>query len=456
MFRRTSGLYRRISCCLLAAVLLSCRSTTEDSGLDLVGGKTGGAKLFPSTLFLKSGCTATKIAADALVTAAHCVMSAPFKDIKPQFMASEKIPLRMAQGNEVSRDESESDVSAEVAGSVVYPTYWKACQDHCDEGSSVASVKPNPHDVALIFVKLPNSDFEKIPVMTIGSRATTASGSLYITGFGCEEGANLPDASVVRFKYENVVPLSTAKIDSTGLIPEDLKSTLKLNFVMTPGINWRDGGKAAKASLCPGDSGGPLVLMDAKNGSTLVGINSFMIPPEKDELGISAVNFHTRVDKESSRDVWDWITHLSAATVQASDQQSNPVRFQEPPPETECRYCRFTLELAGPLVGSKENGMTGAVSVWDMVFLVNRALKKGQIKSWVYHNSVEISRSTVWMNVKILPGGAATAELERHKNWKVQTATLTETLRKSGIKLKAAASYVEILPWFQKASEQPL
>ncbi len=40
----------------------------------LIGGKAASASQFPATVYLKSGCTATKVAPKRLLTAAHCVL----------------------------------------------------------------------------------------------------------------------------------------------------------------------------------------------------------------------------------------------------------------------------------------------------------------------------------------------------------------------------------------------
>src|SRR4029079_13662011 len=59
----------------------ACSSPSDTSESDaargddaLVGGMAATGPQFPATVYLKSGCTATKVAPKRLLTAAHCVL----------------------------------------------------------------------------------------------------------------------------------------------------------------------------------------------------------------------------------------------------------------------------------------------------------------------------------------------------------------------------------------------
>jgi hypothetical protein len=308
---------------------LSCRPHTA-SEVKLIGGEEVGREQFPATFLLRTGCTGTKIAKDLIITAAHCVMSREFMDIKPQYLPQGETPLSLVRERVVYRDLDFDDIPFEVKDTLVYEPYFAACQERCLNPDSLAFQKPNPQDVALIRIVLPNPEFAEIPLAEIGSqRDFTGSGQkVTIMGYGCTEGVNEPLASKSRLKVKELRLLVASEISASDLIPEEIRATFLKHYYQTPGQNWTErdvrlGERAA--SLCPGDSGGPVyAAMD--DGFSVIGINSFMVSPEDDERGISAVNAHAKVDRESAPEVFRWIQRVAAGESGVSANQESEAR----------------------------------------------------------------------------------------------------------------------------------
>ena len=258
----------------------------------LVGGKAASAGQFPSTVYLKSGCTATKVAPKILLTAAHCVLDPA------------TVSIRFPKGSKISvaHDPTKGYADFEVAATLVHPTWLKACEDAYCAASSVTA-RLDAADVAVL--KL-TTDLDDVPVALVAAAPLVAGERVTVLGFGCTAGVLVPDtrdALSLKYAETRLVPAERAVHDGSAVLASDVAQVAGI-YSLTAG----PGAARAKAGLCPGDSGGPLF---AKRDGALVvvGVNSnyTLAPDTKDEVGLPITNWHTRLDDASRHGVATWL-----------------------------------------------------------------------------------------------------------------------------------------------------
>lgn len=284
----------------------ACASPSDASDADaeqgddaLVGGKAASATQFPATVYLKSGCTATKVAPKRLLTAAHCVLDPA------------TVSIRFPKGSriEVAHDPAKGYADVEVAAVDVHPTWLKACEDAYCAASSVTA-RLDAADVAVIELA---TDLDDVPVASVAAAPLAAGERVTVLGFGCTAGVLVPDArDAVSLKYAEtrLVPAERAVHDGSAVLAGDVAQVAGI-YSLTAG----PGAARARAGLCPGDSGGPLY---AKRDGALVvvGVNSnYTLGPEaQDDVGLPITNWHTRLDDASRHGVSAWLRSVGVST----------------------------------------------------------------------------------------------------------------------------------------------
>lgn len=294
---------------LLLSLLLvaGCAASTDDGedpaeGADdaLIHGSPATTDRFPSTVYLKSGCTAAKVGEKLLLTAAHCVLNTSSNS--PKWKEGDTLGISRAPAN------GYTDVT--IAAVHVHPDWQKACDEqYC--ASSEVTAKLDAPDAALIELK---DAITGIPNAKVDTTALANAASVIEIGFGCTQGVSVADnrtSPTMLFASTKIVPADHAVHDGSPLAQVDL-AKLGANYALTDG----PGKSKKKSGLCPGDSGGPLYKEDAKTKAlSVVGINSnyTFAPEDKDAAGLPVTNWHTRLDDASSHHVASWLKSIGVA-----------------------------------------------------------------------------------------------------------------------------------------------
>jgi secreted trypsin-like serine protease len=291
--------------------LAACAAPADDAddaeaaaGTDaLIGGRAASPGQFPSTVYLKGECTATKVAPKRLLTAAHCVLDPATVSIR--YPAGSRLSL--------AHDPAKGYADVEVAAVHVHPAWLKGCEDAYCAASSVTARLDAP-DVAVIDLAAELAD---VPSASIDTEALATGERVTLIGFGCTAGVLVPDtreAASLKYAETRLVPASRAVHDGSPVLAGDVAQVASL-YSLTSG----PGAAKARAGLCPGDSGGALYK---KRGAELVvvGVSSnYTFGPEaKDSVGLPITNWHTRLDGASKHDVAGWLSSLGVPTLRSA------------------------------------------------------------------------------------------------------------------------------------------
>lgn len=264
----------------------------------LIGGAPATLEQFPSTIYLKRGCTAAKVASRHLLTAAHCVLD------------SSTLDLRYGPGKplELSREPAKGFAVVAVAKVHVNPAWMQACNEaYC--ASSQVTARLDAADVAVLELEADLAGIASTPVDTTplapGDRVT-------VIGFGCTDGALLEDKRetvTLKFAETKIIASSGALHEGSPLDAATLPQASGI-YAMTPG----PARVKSAGGLCPGDSGGPLYRqLDGR--MYVVGVNAnytLRADAEPDLAGIPVTNWHTRLDDKSRHGVAAWLGSVGA------------------------------------------------------------------------------------------------------------------------------------------------
>ncbi|WP_146649098.1 S1 family peptidase [Labilithrix luteola] len=270
---------------------------TSDNGA-LIGGQVATTAQFPSNLYLKTGCTAAKVAPKKILTAAHCVFDPA--------MAS----VRFANGStiSVSRDPVNGFAEHKVKEVHVHPSWVTACEAQYCAASSVTALM-DAADIALIELE---DDIEYVPSAEIDTTELVPKTKVVIIGFGCTKGVLVRDDRpnpTLAYAIGEIAPPQLLDHPGSPIENDKEHEIAAGNYALTYGpASYRQ-----QAGICPGDSGGPL-YRDEDGKMKIVGVNSnyTFFPDQQDKLGLPVSNWHTRLDGNSRQHIAEWLQSLGA------------------------------------------------------------------------------------------------------------------------------------------------
>jgi hypothetical protein len=178
-------------------------------------------------------------------------------------------------------------------------------------GTSEVTTRLDAADVALVVTRTEIGDVSVVPVVPVDLSPVRVGDPLTIAGFGCEQGAEVPDdRSAWRLTAQPTVAIDAEHAVHDGSsVGEDDVARVAASYVLTPGPA---GGGAA---LCPGDSGGPLWRRGGALAVAGVNANFTFAPPSEEPKGIAVTNWHTRLDDGSRFGVGSWLASLGVTTT---------------------------------------------------------------------------------------------------------------------------------------------
>lgn len=265
---------------------LSCgQERAQDSDLDLVGGQPATDQQIPAVVKIKSpSCTATKIAPKRFLTAGHCVYNnrVGVKALYPQYRAGSKIQIT---GANLPTDGSFTTLT--IRKTVLHNTYWSRAHGSTDS----PYINANASDIAYFEVQ---ENTPGIPAMAVWREPIPVGTSVFISGYGCENGVKWPTyyGKYGRLKWKIVKTLSKADLDHPNKSFNFDVNGVYARSLITNGAKRPGGG----ASLCPGDSGGPLMIW-----GHVVGVNSYYSFDRFDPSQTSYTNWHAKISHPEVR-----------------------------------------------------------------------------------------------------------------------------------------------------------
>lgn len=290
--------------------------SAKTSAPELISGEPAGSTLFRATVGINDDCTAAKVGARLLLTAAHCVALGrpthgmtppenypPNGGLRDAYLPGKRLSINW--GLEAS-DGKKEDFA--IARTSIHPSWWTCpvCGDPILDSGAV--------DIAVIEL---SEDTPQIPEARV-ELASIATGSQVVkVGWGCEERTNVDagDLHLGRYKIASASIIPVAEIRRfDGRITDEQEAAVGASYLVTAG----HGKDPKSASLCLGDSGGPLYLPDSSD-PRIVGVNSnySFKPPEDDadKGGVSWVDWHTRTSLDSGTGIGEWLRSLKVNTV---------------------------------------------------------------------------------------------------------------------------------------------
>jgi len=279
----------------LAAALFAAAPTS----LALVGGYPVYSGQFPSVFVFtgeeevlqESFCTATKVAPDWILTAAHCLLAqgpptekhfGPWKEI-----------AHFAPGHSLQYSVERNPIGKSqrlLIEEIRFPPSVERClNDPLNDVESCHSLTPLP-DVALVRV-VPQSSFLSLKSAVIALNYIEAGTYLDVVGYGAERDGEFFQQPL-RLTSHGAVTSTTEfiiqSLKNTEAIPDAIPSFFHFFGVIN------DPGLAGHTNLGSGDSGGPVFLWGTQQ---IVGINSHGFCPIKNpECQVTNNSFFSRLN----------------------------------------------------------------------------------------------------------------------------------------------------------------
>ena len=252
-------------------------------GYCIVGGelakedeKSGIIQIVPMFQMVQSSCTATKIAKNALLTAAHCF---------------DEMSVRVLGWNNKLSNENSRYQHLNVVKIEVHPEY-KVVYDLLKGDGSEGYTHFGAPDIAIVFVK-PTPQFEQLEILKLDFQPVKPNETLDYWGYGCEK--NVEEIKLYRKKIGHGVALERSVLfEDQGLMTEDYKTNAGLiyayNFITS-------GPKRIESSsgVCMGDSGGPVLRNNQIVGTNTAGSISDLNDASESESGLFYFHIHTRI-----------------------------------------------------------------------------------------------------------------------------------------------------------------
>jgi hypothetical protein len=220
--------------------LVNCMSTKKSSDTKLIGGQPASHNQFPSAVRIWA-CTATRVAHDQFVLAAHCVSS--IGSSRADMIMNRYVPGRSIN-IEYGLTLEESFVGI-VSETHVHPLWTEYSRSH--DGIN----GPEAHDIAILTVANPGRIPAGIKISPVGMSNINIGSEIVLTGFGCEGDARNPsNRTQPRLKFARVTL-------------DDKRGTVGIS-------------KDMNNRVCAGDSGGGVYM--GNGTAAIIGVNSYKFP----------------------------------------------------------------------------------------------------------------------------------------------------------------------------------
>lgn len=288
----------------------ACAAHDEDEATSgdgaLIGGQVATPGQFPSNLYMKTGCTAAKVAPQKILTAAHCVFDPAMASVR--FPAGSKIA--------VSRDPVNGFSEHVVKEVHVHPSWVSACEATYCAASAVTALM-DAADIAIVEFE---DDIEGVPAVEIDTTPLEPKTKVVILGFGCTKGVLVRDDRpnpTLAYATGEIAPPTLLDHPGSPVKTDAQHEVAAGNYVLTYGpASYRQ-----QAGICPGDSGGPL-YRDENGVMVIVGVNSnyTFFPDQQDQLGLPVSNWHTRLDGNSRQHIAQWLASVGVLDVESGTQ----------------------------------------------------------------------------------------------------------------------------------------
>ena len=300
----------------VALVLFAgCKTTrTATSPTKLVGGAPASDSQFPAVMIWttadvalhESYCTGTKVAADLILTAAHCVLLQDPRPgqvyLGPWRKIDEMNPGRRIQYTFQRNLENYQPKTLELV-ELLLPDVVERCVENPDDNPDLCQFREPIPDVALLKVR-PEGAFADRPVVPVAEQLVSPGAAVHIMGYG-SEGETVTARPRLKF----------AKVEVAG--QRDLTHALSTTFAAEDGYSpWNSFFGVLRTpdqpvNLGSGDSGGP--VFDAQ-GTAVVGVNSDGFCPLTNRYCQETSNsIFARIDKGAAHGVADWLRgHLGS------------------------------------------------------------------------------------------------------------------------------------------------
>ncbi len=281
---------------------------------ELIGGKVAPADAFPATMHVVGNCTVTKVGANLVLTAAHCVRDSGGR-VRPEFTTGSSMSI-------IARGDAPGRRTLGISRTILHPQIEHVCRTRGCSGRA-SSEKRDAPDVALIEV---TGGLDDIPIAEVDLEPALPGEQVTILGYGCTGNVQGNGDGQLRYLDTRIVDVRAAAHNG-GLSASDTEglATIEANYNVTPGptrpervVPVVDGGAVdagagdlvPAAGLCPGDSGGALYRKDTNR---IVGVNaSYTFLPGGD---VPVTNWQARVDADSRWGVAAWLESFGVKTV---------------------------------------------------------------------------------------------------------------------------------------------
>lgn len=267
-------------------ITLNCLASVKIIGgqIDEIKNANGVIHLAIRDSVESGACTATKIAENYIITAAHC------------FHGKEITALGMST---LSINPSYKFTPLEFDQIIMYPEFEKLSTEDVE---TVGITFATP-DIAIVRV-IPSEEFKKLKVVEINYEFIGINESVELWGYGCQKTINDISHYIPTRKRASTKTVGEVNMrQGYGIYNEFYQSYSKKAYevsLFTIGKSKEN----TKPSLCLGDSGGTLI-----HNNKIIGVNSNYTFNDLDSSGtlsgISYLNLHSRISFVSS-----WIKEI--------------------------------------------------------------------------------------------------------------------------------------------------
>lgn len=274
---------------ILSASLLFCACDYVDtqSNVKVIGGQDVKAEEFTSALrFARVPCSATKIAANQILTAAHCVV------VNEQ---SSKLRAEFRPGAKLALDQGytpNGSVDVMIQATALHPD-WIAF------ATEIMAMRKNGQadDAIFSFMETSEPTTADLAIITVTGEIPGTAATIRLNPLNVQDHLTLVGAGCTAINGD-----LDGKLRQVMLTVDTLTSAM---------IATKPGSKGREKSACGGDSGGGAYQHRDGSHPVLVGVSSYI--QANDWNGPSGIrSFLSRLDQKNTR---TWLDEVRAADV---------------------------------------------------------------------------------------------------------------------------------------------